>query len=457
MRKVSGRARAVLLLAVLVLAGLAVFFVQYLFQAGNWVTFAGSPHVYTGNNLTTGTIRDRNGQLLLDNQDGKRSYSPDESVRKATLHLLGDRYGYIPSPMLSSYADQMAGFNPVQGVYGSEGGNMTLTISAAANTTAYEAMNGRHGCVAVYNYQTGEILCLLSSPTYDPDHMPDVEGDTTGQYDGVYVNRPVAATYTPGSIFKLVTMVAAIEHLPDWQSQTYSCNGVATIGGQEVHCLNVHGTVDLSTALAKSCNVAFGELAVQLGAEVLTETAERLGLTDSLSFDGLRTAPGSFDLTEAEDWELAWAGIGQYTDLVNPLQFLSFVGAIANGGQAAQPYLVASVDGNYAAKTVLLERSMETTTAEQLAARMVNNVQTVYGSWNFPGVTVGAKSGTAEQEGSLPHATFAGFIQDERYPLAFVVVVENAGSGSETCIPIVNAVLSQLLQELDGNELKIDR
>ena len=450
MRKVSGRAKVVILLALLVLGGLTAFFVQYLLRAGDWVTFPGSPHVYTGNNLTTGVVRDRNGTLLLENQEQGRVYSSDETIRKATLHLLGDRYGYIPAPMLSAYADQMAGFDPVRGIYGSEGGEMTLSLSALANTTAYEALDGRHGSVAVYNYKSGEVLCLLSSPSYDPDHMPDVENDTTGQYDGVYINRPLAASYSPGSIFKLVTMVAATETMPDWQTKTYTCNGVTTIDGREVHCLNVHGTIDLATALAKSCNVAFGQLAVELGAETLTQTAQRLGITSSLSFDGLRTAAGSFDLTGADNWDLAWAGIGQYTDLINPVQFLTFVGAIANGGQAAQPYLVASVDQSYQAKTTLLPRIMEEDTAQTLAALMVNNVETVYGSWNFPAQIVGAKSGTAEQEGALPHATFAGFVQDESYPLAFVVVVENAGAGSETCIPIVSAVLTAIMQELEG-------
>ena len=84
------------------------------------------------------------------------------------------------------------------------------------------------------------------------------------------------------------------------------------------------------------------------------------------------------------------------------MQFLTFVGAIANGGQAAQPYLVASVDQSYQAKTTLLPRIMEEDTAQTLAALMVNNVETVYGSWNFPAQIVGAKSGTAEQEGALP-------------------------------------------------------
>lgn len=448
MRKVSSRSLAVLLLAILVLAGLGVFTVQYLFSAGRWVTFPGSPHVYTGNNLTTGRVQDRTGTLLLEGTEDGRAYSPDETVRKATLHILGDRYGYISSPVLTAYAAQMAGFSPVQGIYDSQGGEMTLTLSAAANTTAYEMLAGRAGCVAVYNYRTGEILCLASGPSYDPDHMPDIENDTSGQYDGVYVNRPIAASYTPGSIFKLVTATAALESIPDILQRSFTCNGVTQIGGLDVHCLNVHGTISFADALAKSCNVAFGELAVELGAQTLSDCAAKLGITSRVSFDGLTTAAGQFAADDSNAWELAWAGIGQSTDLVNPVQYMTLMGAIANGGRAAQPYLVAAA-GSYRAETTLMDACIDAATAEQLAALMVNNVQTVYGSWNFPVQTVGAKSGTAEQAQGASNALFAGFVQSEVYPLAFVAVVEQGGAGSEACIPVVSAVLSACMQAME--------
>ena len=74
---------------------------------------------------------------------------------------------------------------------------MYLTIDSELNRVAYEALGGQSGTVGVYNYKTGEILCSVTSPTYDPDNVPDVAGDTTGQYDGVYVNRFLNAKYTP--------------------------------------------------------------------------------------------------------------------------------------------------------------------------------------------------------------------------------------------------------------------
>lgn len=449
MRHVSRRAAVVLVLAGLVLAGLLVLLIQYVFQAKSWAAFPGSPHVYRGNNLTAGTVTDRGGELLLRSDESGRSYAADETLRKATLHLLGDRYGYIPSNVLSDHAADMIGFDLVQGLYHSSSGTMRLSLSAAANTTAYQQLAGRHGCVAVYNYRTGEILCLVSAPSYDPDNMPDIEGDSSGQYDGVYVNRPVAGTYTPGSIFKLVTAAAALEQLDDLDTRTFYCGGVTEIGGKPVHCLNVHGSITFREALAKSCNVVFGQLAAELGADTINGYAAALGVTQSLSFDGLRTAAGSVQADDSDPWELAWAGIGQSTDLINPVQYMTLMGAIANGGQAALPYLVEEIPGQYQAETAMLPAALSQQTADRLAELMINNVQTVYGSWNFPSVTVGAKSGTAEQDpGQLANATFAGFVQDENYPLAFVAVVEHAGSGSEVCIPIISAVLQVCIQQL---------
>ena len=84
---------------------------------------------------------------------------------------------------------------------------MALTVSADVQRTALAALDGRKGTVGVYNYKTGEILCAVSSPTYDPDDVPDVEGNPE-TYEGVYVNRFLHATYTPGSVFKLVTAAA---------------------------------------------------------------------------------------------------------------------------------------------------------------------------------------------------------------------------------------------------------
>ena len=453
MKKVSGRAIFPLILAIVLLAGTALLCVRYFVKAGEWVTFSGSPHVYTGVNLDGGVVTDRDGTLLLDSTDG-RTYSADAVTRTATMHLLGDRYGYIQAPLLGSFADDMIGFDKINGLYGAEGteANAALTLSAAAQTAAYQALGNYHGTVGVYNYKTGEILCAVTSPSYDPDNMPDVDADTSGAYDGVYVNRFFQAAYTPGSIFKIVTLAAAIETVPDWESLTFTCEGKTIIGGQEIICEGVHGTITLKQALAHSCNVAFGELAGKVGTKALMEYAEKLGLSESFECDGIPVKAGTVDLKDADAGDLAWAGIGQYTDQVNALTFLRAMGRIAGGGTGAEPYLMAKITRGektaYEAKTETSSRALKAETAAKLTEYLRNNVATMYGDWQFGGLNVCAKSGTAEHEGETADAMFAGFCVDENCPLAFVVFVENGGSGSAVAAPIAAKVLQVCAAEL---------
>ena len=446
MKKVSGRAIFPLILAIVLLAGTVLLCVRYFAKADEWVTFSGSPHVYTGVNLDGGVVNDRDGTLLLDSTDG-RTYSADAVTRTATMHLLGDRYGYIQAPLLGSFADDMIGFDKINGLYGAEGteANAALTLSAAAQTAAYQALGNYHGTVGVYNYKTGEILCAVTSPSYDPDNMPDVDADTSGVYDGVYVNRFFQAAYTPGSIFKIVTLAAAIETVPDWESLTFTCEGKTIIGGQEIICEGVHGTITLKQALAHSCNVAFGELAGKVGTKALMEYAEKLGLSESFECDGIPVKAGTVDLKDADAGDLAWAGIGQYTDQVNALTFMRAMGRIAGGGTGAEPYLMAKITRGektaYEAKTETSSRALKAETAAKLTEYLRNNVATMYGDWQFGGLNVCAKSGTAEHEGETADAMFAGFCVDENCPLAFVVFVENGGSGSAVAAPIAAKVL----------------
>ena len=123
MNRVARRARFALILAVILVGGLAFFLGEYFLNAGKWVVFSGSPHVYSGGNLNSGVATDRDGEILLDMNHG-RNYSGDWELREATLHILGDRDGNISAPALGYYSSQMVGFDPVNGIYtvGDQGG-----------------------------------------------------------------------------------------------------------------------------------------------------------------------------------------------------------------------------------------------------------------------------------------------------------------------------------------------
>ncbi len=455
MNRVASRSTIALLLAVVLLGGMCVFLVEFVTRADDWATFQGNPHVYNGVNIGCGVISDRSGAVLLDSTE-KRTYAQDASVRKSTIHWLGDRYGYISAPAVTAYASEMAGFGLLGGLYdyGGSSGRAELTISAEVQKTALEAMGKKKGVVAVYNYKTGEILCAVSAPNYDPDNVPDID-ESKDKYEGIYLNRFTQTAYVPGSVFKLVTTAAALDTLDNAMDIEFRCKGVYEMTGGKVKCTGEHGTIGLKKALQKSCNCYFAQLTEVLGAETLQKYVDKLQITKPVTFDGITTAKGTFSLEDASPQQLAWAGIGQHLDTVNPCRYMTLMGVIAGGGEAAEPYIVASAGsgrfGGYKASKSSTGRLLDKDTAKALAELMRNNVEKQYGDDNFPGLTVCAKSGTAEVGGGKePNAVFAGFCTDEDYPLAFMVVVENAGSGAKNCVPIISKVLAACKDMMDG-------
>lgn len=458
MNRISRRTYFVFALAFVLLLGIGVFFVQYFIHAGQWATYPRTKYLYAKEVSTDLEMRDRSGALLYDSNDGYASY---DYLRKSVLHLTGDKEKNIPSVVLDYYRDDMVGYNAFTGLYYSNAGKaiQTLTVNADVQMSALSALNGRRGTVGVYNYKTGEILCAVSSSTFDPCYPPDYETISSNDYyNGVYTNRFFSRSYTPGSIFKLVTATAAIDNIDHYETRTWHCDGKIELSGGCVTCTNAHGDLTLSQALAQSCNCIFAQISVELGAKALEAYAEDVGIESSMSIDGYETKSGHFNLSGATKLDVAWAGIGQgsgvFNDLINPCQYMTFMGAIANGGKAAKPYIVSKVSSDdritYSASTSMLSKKLKNDTADNLKEMMRNNVLTMYGAINVPNVC--AKSGTAEIsiDGSVANtATFAGFIDSENYPLAFIVVVEEGGSGSQTAAPIANTVLWACMNVID--------
>lgn len=456
MNRVTKRTWLMGLFILVLLGGMVLFLLDYAAHADDWVIFTGSPHVYNNANLGCGTVLDRGGEILLDITE-QRAYAENATTRKSTLHWLGDRKGYISAAAVSGYAAEMVGYDKINGVYDATGfgGEAVLTLSARVQNAALEAMGDRKGTVAVYNYKTGEILCALTTPTFDPENVPDIASDTSGKYDGVYLNRFLQSAYVPGSIYKVVTTAAALDCVPGIEGMTFQCYGKLEYGSEAVTCETAHGTVDLKMALAKSCNCAFAQVAELVGRKNMEKYVEQFEITEPISFDGVTTVKGKFDAWDTADVSFAWSCIGQFTDLVNPARFMTFMGAVANGGKAAMPYLMEAVycggEETYEAKTETTGRLMDEAVADRVKAYMRNNVESVYGDWNFPGLRVCAKSGTSELGGGQKsNAMFAGFVDSDEYPLAFMVVVENGGYGSHTCVPVISKVLSVAKSVLDN-------
>ena len=421
MKKVKNRAWASLIIALALVVCLGVYLVKLADNGGAWAS-------YFSGGTPGGVILDRNGVTLYSSDENGVSYAADYTTRLACYHLIGDSTGNIRTGALRQFRDRLTGYSFINGT--SSGKTLQLTVDSSLNTVAYNALAGRNGAVMLIDYTTGEVLCMVSTPADDPSNP------TSTPAEGTYINKCLSASFVPGSVYKLVTLAAAIENIPDLFERSFWCEGRSIVGGAELNCTGSHGSQTIEQALANSCNCAFGEIALELGADTLAEYAEKLGITQELELDGITIPAGSFDRAEAGSIGLAWSGIGQYNDLVVPYALVRYVAAIANGGSVYEPTLLGR--GSLDRETELLSSD----TANRIAEMMNYNVQTAYGGeWTFPGLNVSAKTGTAEVGDGTSHAWMTGFLNDSAHPYAFVVLVENAGGGLTNAGPIANQLL----------------
>lgn len=445
MKQMSKRALFLLLFTAAFVVG--IFSLSYLsiFHGDDWASFSANRHIYkNGVMVNAGDITDRDGIVLATTENGERLYNSDYNTRVSTLHAIGDFEGFIKTGLSTSHWNDLTGYNPVTGLYDAKNGgnNIKMTVSTKLNNVALKAFGNYSGTVGVYNYKTGEMLCMVSSPSYDPTKKQDADG-------GIYINRFLSSSYPPGSTFKLVTAIAALETMPDAQNRTYECDHGTIIGGELISCMAKHNTLSMRDALAKSCNAYFSQLSVDIGADTMQKYADKLGFNSPCEIDGIVAKSSSVDLSKIRDVDLGWAGMGQYTDLVNPLHYLTLMGAIAGGGKAVKPYMIDSItthDGIeiYNGGLSYTSRMFSESTATILHQMMRNNVSSNYGDYRFPGLNVCAKTGTAEVDsGVTPHSWFVGFVENSDCPLAFVVVAENAGAGVGVARTIANKVLQE--------------
>lgn len=435
MKRLKNRTLFVLFFTLLLVLGMLFLLFSYVKDGGYWAA-----HRPAGS-ITSGQITDRNGVVLYDYESG--AYNSDYDIRLSTVHAVGDRTGSISNGARQVFAGKMSDFNLITGI-STKTEQLKLSLDANLNVRAMEAMEGRKGTVGLYNYRTGEVLCMLSNPVFDPDDKAQIQAINSGAeaYTGAYMNRLLSSTYTPGSTFKVVTAAASLETLKDIDDFSFKCTSEVSYGDHSITCPSRHGWVNLSDALAESCNCAFGELANQVGSETLKTYAQEAGLLDRMSVSGLKTAAGNFATTNVPI-DIGWSGIGQYKDLVNPCAEMTLMGCIAGGGTAATPRLLADEGGLFAPKPESTTIGWQSSTCARLKELLRNDVVNHYGQSQFGDLPVCAKSGTAEVGGdNAPHAWFTGFVDSDEYPYAFVVVIEHGGWGSKQA----GSVAAQLLE-----------
>lgn len=458
MKRIMTRSTIVFIVSLAFFAGICLLAFRLLTQNEQWVQQPYNGHVSSSNGLAqAGDIVDRNDVVLAyTDKNEERIYHEDEATRKALLHVVGDNSLNISTAVQSMYRTDLTGYSFVLGLGVPKSlrtsDSVKLTIDADACKAAYNALGGKDGACVVYNYKTGEILCDVSTPTYDPQNPPEITEENEEKYDGVYLDNVMSSSYTPGSIFKIITAAAAIDNIDDIYEQTFECTGAYDIDGQKITCEDAHGNVDFKNAFSQSCNVAFAKIAVQVGEEKMTQTATSMGFNKEFEVSGITLKESVYDLENAlGDNQLAWSGIGQFEDLANPMHMAIMCGAIANDGTPTTPYLLNSnsklLEKIGVKKPQTNEQMLSKETAKQLQDLMRSTADYYY---NARGITMGnlnfcAKTGTAEVgKGKQPNAWFVGYIEDDKHPYAFAVVVEEGGYGIQAATPVAQAAVAVL-------------
>ncbi|MBR2100513.1 MAG: penicillin-binding protein, partial [Eubacterium sp.] len=383
------------ILSALFVAGIVFLSVSFVSHGDEWAMKRYNRHLYSNGELIgAGTIYDANDNILAQTKDSARVYSDNKTTRKSTLHIVGDPKNFISTGVQNVFDSKLTGYNIMFGVYNikrfGKGNDMKLTIDSEICNAAYKALDGRKGTIGIVNYKTGDIICAVSSPSYDVNNVPD-DLETSEDYEGVYINRLLSAHYVPGSTFKIVTAICAIENIPDIYERTWECHGAyQPDAGVEIKCNANHGgSINFKDALAKSCNSAFAQIAIELGEEKLTATAKELGIGSKVTISGaINSYEGKFGVENAADDLLGWTGIGQGETRIAPITMLRIVSAIANGGSAVSFNIVDDF-ANQAGKALNITlptnkvESMSPETASQIKAMMRYNVQEQYGDSKY--------------------------------------------------------------------------
>lgn len=377
---------------------------------------------------------------------------------------------------LAARATELFPTNLVDEILGrpKRGATVITTIDPELQRVAAEALGDRAGGVAAIDPTTGEVLALVSQPTFDPNPLSSHDGkDIRRTWDALNddPDKPLLSNandqlYPPGSSFKIVTAAAALENgmgpettvpnpreleLPQTTETLENFGGSLCPGGSQI---------SLAQALQVSCNVAFGEFGLKLGAERLVEQARRFGFGRKIDFD-IPFAEGRFpepSFFEERIPAIAFSAIGQQDVATNPLHMALVAGAIANGGILMEPQLVREVRDPQGLVIQGFEpkewgQAMSPENAAILAQMMEAVVAAGTGTAaRIPGVMVAGKTGTAQHgEGEAPHAWFVCFAPVESPSIAVAVVVLNGGdlgneaTGGAVAAPIARAVMEAAL------------
>lgn len=404
-----------------------------------------------------GIVYDRNGDILFDGS-GKTEFEDNYLIDVG--NLIGDDKGQMTNTLVSRNIESLNNYSFTEGLV-SNGGDAAIytTLDHEANRKVYNAFNGQDGCAVAYNYKTGEILVCTSLPSIDVtkgyDNILDLRS-------GTLMSKAMYRT-VPGSTQKVSTVIAALEIMGQEKlfSKSFSCSGTyENQGGNNIDCHNTygHGTQNIQQAVENSCNPFFAQLIEDedFPLRKIKSIFKEMGYTvndDSCGYidiDGIKCEMASTTLNDPYEFKTQWGCIGQGDTLISPVQLMMWQSAIANeSGKMTMPYLITrttDVNGkqNYSCETEFSDRIFSSDSANTIKQILLTNGENNYSSL-INGYKIGVKSGTAQvNEGKNENSLLVGFVDDEDFPIAFCILLEDKNSTYRKTEDIAKVILDSL-------------
>ncbi|WP_027627543.1 peptidoglycan D,D-transpeptidase FtsI family protein [Ruminiclostridium cellobioparum] len=420
------------------------------------------------NKVVRGTIYDKNGKELSVSEKAKNNqYKRTYKGGAATAHVLGyydPQYGisglenlydsYLSSNISASFMAWVGnGFKEVD----KKGDDVYTSLDLGLQQTAYNALGSSRGSVVVIKVDTGEILAMVSKPSYDPNKLGEIWKQLSTDEQRPLLNRAVSGLYPPGSTFKVVTGVSALENIDGIEKETFNDEGKLVLGPDYTLSNDqgkAMGKINFEQAMVKSSNVFFGNLGIRLEKN-LFKTAEKFGFNRNIPTDGIIIDNSRFPKYDvSEKGNLAQAGIGQAEVLATPVQMALVAQTIANDGVMLKPVLVDKVV-DYSGNTVKEFRpdEIDRITSPGYAAEIKRFMRDVVAKGTgtraqVSGIQVCGKTGTAQHlESKNPHSWFIGFAPYKNPEIAVAVIVEEGGYGGTAAAKISSQVMSKYFKK----------
>jgi penicillin-binding protein 2 len=411
------------------------------------------------------------GEVTKEEAQGSSRYEPGELIGKSGLEYSFDSElrgtKGLQFVRVDAEGRELGDLGPEKNIRAVPGKDLYLTLDYTFQQFAESLMVDRRGAIVMLDTKNGNVLCLVSKPDFDPRLLAgkispvvwsELQSDTTHPL----YSRGIQSTYPPGSTYKLVAAIAALQEkiiTPRWQNY---CPGYFRLGRKTIHCWKSkgHGKINLIEAIEGSCNVYFYKLGLEIGLEIWAEYSKKFyfgtqtkidlpnenkGLVPTVDYFNKRYGP--------EGWtkgNLANLAIGQGELLTTPLQMAQFALFLANNGVGYTPHIT---DYLYDKETGRIEsyqpeqREVEGVSDQifqYIREGMLRVVKQGTGrSAYIPGINVAGKTGTSQNPHGEPHSWFIAFAPYEEPEIAIAAIIENAGAGSAVAAPVARICMEK--------------